>query len=145
MKSLNDIEESVKNFKVNPRSQMRSKVLDKALANQQGQDQRRTAGATLWRSIMKSNMTKCAFVLAIVIAIMIGITRFGGSVNLATKAFDRIEERMKLQPWVHAVTDISSLEGEGQVEYWIAFQKSIEIVKSINGNIRYSNSDRDEL
>jgi len=58
MKSLKDIKNRVKQFNVNPRSEMRSKVLDDALEIQRNQKQRSTSDTYTWRTIMKSRRVR---------------------------------------------------------------------------------------
>jgi len=60
MKSLKDIINSVKQFKVNPRSEMRSRVLDEALKIHRNGKQPSTSDKYTWRTIMKSRRVQFA-------------------------------------------------------------------------------------
>ena len=93
MKSLKDIEESVKNFKVRPRPRMHRKVLDEALAIQQSQDLRHTSGTTLWRSIMKSRKTQFTAVALILITAILGVNIIGGP-DMATVALAEVRQSL---------------------------------------------------
>jgi len=68
MKSLKDIKHSVKQFNVNPRSEMRSRVFDGALEIQRNQEQRSTSDTYTWRTIMKSRRTRFAAAAVSVLA-----------------------------------------------------------------------------
>jgi len=60
MKSLKDIKNSVRKFNVNPRSEMRSRVLDEALKIQRNRRQVSTSDKYTWRTIMKSRRVQFA-------------------------------------------------------------------------------------
>ena len=48
-----------------------------------------------WRIIMKSPITKFAAAAAIIIAVLIAINQFGGSIDLANKAFAEVAQKVK--------------------------------------------------
>ncbi len=87
----------------------------------------------IWRTIMKSPITKLAAAAVIVIAVMIVIQQFGGSIDGATMAFAQITENMKKMPWMHGV-----VEGEGErLEAWFSFERRVVVSKRVPGKIRY--------
>ena len=81
MKSLNDIKQLVKNTKIKPTSEMRSKVLDEALKLQRNQNQQGISDTHIWRIIVKSKITKFAAAAVVIVAVLIGINQFGGSID----------------------------------------------------------------
>ena len=68
MKSFKEIEQKVTKFNVNPRSEMRSKVLDEALEAQRSQKRTSTSDTNIWRILMKSRKTKFAAAAMFVLA-----------------------------------------------------------------------------
>ena len=68
MKSLKDIKNSVRQFNVNPRSEMRSKVLDEALKIHRNRKQASTSDKYTWRTIMKSRRAQFAAAAVAVLA-----------------------------------------------------------------------------
>ena len=91
----------VKITKVNPTSEMQSKVLDEALKLQRNRIQQSTPGTNIWRIIMTSKMTKFAVAAVIVIAALIGINHFGGSIDGTSVALADVIENMEKMPWLH--------------------------------------------
>jgi formylglycine-generating enzyme required for sulfatase activity len=69
MKSLKDIKNSVRQFNVNPRSEMRSRVLDEALKVHRSRKHARTSDKYTWRTIMKSPRVQFATAAVAVLAI----------------------------------------------------------------------------
>jgi len=67
MKSLKDIINSVRQFNVNPRSEMRSRVLDEALKIHRSRKHARISDKHIWRTIMKSRRAQFATAAAAVL------------------------------------------------------------------------------
>jgi hypothetical protein len=137
-KNEDDFKETVSRFNIddkpNPghheslRGQMLS-VFDKS------GEQPETESRPLWRTIMKSPITKLAAVAVIIIAVLISIQHFIGSIDGATVAFAQMTEAIKKTPWMHAVEKIQSDEKEWQrqQEFWYSFKSQIKIVKTPDG------------
>ena len=104
MKSLKDIEKKVTNFKVNPTSELRSKVLDGALQVQKNRKQQNTSGTYTWRLIMKSKMTKFAVAAVMIFAILIGVNMLKGK---PAWAIEQSIEAMKNYRGIHFSGTIS--------------------------------------
>ncbi|MHC4558913.1 MAG: hypothetical protein ACYTFW_03060 [Planctomycetota bacterium] len=83
MKSLKDIKNRVTQFNVNPRSEMRSKVLDEALEIQRSQKQSSASDTYILKIIMKNRITKLATVAAIVLVVALTMTFLDKSVTPA--------------------------------------------------------------
>ena len=87
----------------------------------------------IWRTIMKSRITKLAVAAGVIIVVLIGISQFGGSIDGASVAFGQIKQAVEKVPWVHSVNNNSSCSDEG----WLSFMLQIEINKKANGKIKY--------
>ena len=88
---------------------------------------------SIWRTIMKSPITKLATAAVIVIAGFIVINQFGGSIDVTTTAFAQITENMKKMPWMHVI-----VEGAGErLEAWFSFEQRVMVSKRVPGEIRY--------
>ena len=74
MKPLKDIKNRVAQFNVNPRSEMRSKVLDEALEIQRNQKRESTSDTYTWRTIMKSPVIRLSTAAVIIVCITLTIT-----------------------------------------------------------------------
>lgn len=98
MKSLNDIKQIIKNTKIKPTSEMRSRVLDEALKLQRNQNQQSTSDTHIWRIIVKSKITK--FAAAAVIILFIGLvpingtSAFGKMAHEVTSTLSRLKAAM---------------------------------------------------
>jgi hypothetical protein len=87
----------------------------------------------IWRTIMKSPITKLAAAAVIIIVVLIVINQFDGSIDGATMAFAQITENMKKMPWMHVI-----VEGAGErLEVWFSFERRVMVSKRVPGEIRY--------
>ncbi len=87
----------------------------------------------IWRTIMKSPITKLAAAAVIIIVVLIVINQFDGSIDGATTAFAQITENMKKMPWMHVI-----VEGAGErLETWFSFEQRVMVSKRVPGEIRY--------
>ena len=88
---------------------------------------------SIWRTIMKSPVTKLAAAAVIVIAVFIVINQFGDSIDGTTTAFAQITENMKKMSWMHGVVETT---GE-RLEVWFSFERRVMASKRVPGEIRY--------
>lgn len=135
MKSLEKIERLVKKR----RYKASAEVYDKAFGNfLQAVDahlrqKKVVAESKIWRTIMKSRITKIAAAAVIMTTGYIVIYQSGGSIDGATVAFAQITKNMKQMPWLHAV-----VEGAGdRLEAWFCFERMIMVQKRLNGEVTY--------
>ncbi len=91
MKPLKDIKNRVTQFNVNPRSEMRSKVLDEALEIQRDQKQKSTSDTYTWRIIMKSRKAQFTAAAVVVLATYLCLQIPKGLVAPAYALQDTIE------------------------------------------------------
>ncbi|MHC4637856.1 MAG: hypothetical protein ACYTBP_12590 [Planctomycetota bacterium] len=59
----------------------------------------------IWRTIMKSRITKLTAAVVIVIAVLVGINHFSGSIDIASIAWADVETAFLAQSWVHLQYD----------------------------------------
>jgi len=81
MKSPKGIENRITQFNVNPRSEMREKVLDEALKIQRNQKQKGTSDTYILKIIMKSKVTKIATASVLMLAVVLLINFWNKSVT----------------------------------------------------------------
>lgn len=101
MKPLKEIEKIVRKYKINPRPEMRSKVLDEALEIQRKLKQQSISENQphIWGMIMRSKIAKLAAAAGMIIAVVLGITVLEKS---ATPAW-AIEDTIKALENVHSI------------------------------------------
>jgi hypothetical protein len=91
---------------------------------------------SLWRTIMKSRITKLA--AAAVIIVTIGLLAYyqTGSIDGAGVAFGSVNDIAKRVPWMHFKGETTS----GNFEGWISFKNGIVVQKLQNGDIWFVNN-----
>ena len=89
-----------------------------------------------WRIIMTSTMTKLAVAAVLIIAVLIGVNRFGGSIEGASVAFAAVKEAVNKMPLMHTKVDwYQHNDGyQHNTERWYRFDsKSVLSKYSTNG------------
>ncbi|TKJ37805.1 MAG: hypothetical protein CEE38_06985 [Planctomycetes bacterium B3_Pla] len=114
MKSLEDIENRIAKFNVNPRSEMRSKVIDEALEIQRSQKQKSTSDTYKWRIIMKSPLAKVAAAAVLIVACLIGVFMFNRTSSVAWAIEQSIEALSKYNAVVFEGSE-SDLNEDGEL------------------------------
>jgi len=122
MKSLKDIQNSVKQFNVNPRSEMRSKVLDDALEIQRNQKQKSTSDTYTWRIIMKSRKAQFTAAAVAVLAIYVCLQIPRSLVAPAYALQDTIEAYRSMR-YLHVKTFRTVGGQKWDSESWIEFDE----------------------
>jgi len=92
----------------------------------------------LWRSIIKSPITKLAAAAAIIIAVSLGLY-FISSPDMTSVAWAEMIESMKQLPWMHIVMESNRGEGKQRFEVWISFESQIAATKRSSGEAAYRN------
>ena len=92
---------------------------------------------SIWRTIMKSPITKLAAAAVIVIAAFIVINQFGKPVSFITIAFADISEAMKKVPWMHQINKGFERGIIGSSEQWFGFETKIHADKWSNGKASF--------
>jgi len=136
MRPAEDIDKLIKKLRYKAGAATHERVLDNVL-RALDESEKQKSGVTapnIWRTIMKSPITKLAAAVVIVIAVLIGINQFGGSIEAV--ALGQVIEAMKKVNWMHVVG--REKEG-GSSEAWLSFESKINIKKNENGRITYTN------
>jgi len=108
----------IKNASINSNPEVNEAVL-KELLNELDKSKNMTCAARqpdIWRTIMKSPLTKIAAAAAIIIALLIGLHYFGDSINITSTAYAEIIEKLH-----NARTMTYTSNGTTEIE--IAFKK----------------------
>jgi outer membrane lipoprotein-sorting protein len=87
----------------------------------------------LWRTIMKSRITKFAAAAVIIIAVFVGMNRFVGPIGVTNVAFSQVKEALEKVSWMHVV----GREKDEVSEAWLSFGSQIIVQKDNDGKIRY--------
>jgi hypothetical protein len=122
MKSLKDIENRVTQFNVNPRAELRSKVLDEALEIQRNRKRKSTADTCIWKIILRSKITKIAAAAVLVLAVVLFISFLDKSVT-PTYALDDTMRANNTLRYLHT----KYFEGQRDdvaKECWLEFDES---------------------
>jgi hypothetical protein len=97
MKSLKDIKNRITKFNVNPRSEMRKKVLDEALEIQRNRKQKGTSDTYIWKIIMKSRIIKIATAAVLVLVVVLLVNFLDKSVTPTYALEDTIKANNALR------------------------------------------------
>lgn len=133
MKSLNDIRKSITEFNIKPTPQMRSRVLDEALALQQKRTRPSTPGMNIWRIIMKS--TKFSTAAAVLILAVVGLYHLIGPG--AGTAFANAMEHLASARTARFDISIEFGEQEPQVSGFLYDTKGYLRQNMANGTVNY--------
>ena len=99
MKSESQIKRLAKKIRIQPDAAVDERVLtcaETALAKStKNQDVVLLRHPSIWRTIMKSPVTKIAAAAVIIIAVLIGTYYFGDSVNMTGSAYAEVVERLQ--------------------------------------------------
>lgn len=122
MKSLKDIKNRIKQFDVNPRSEMRKRVLDEALEIQRNRTRKSTSDTYRLKIIMKSKITKIAAAAVVVLVVVLFVSFLDKSVTPTYALEDTIKANNSLR-YVHT----EYFEGQRDdvaKECWLEFDES---------------------
>ena len=93
MKSAEKIERLAQKIRFSPDASTNERILDcaeAALKDRANRAKPKRFELNMWRIIMKRPITKLAAVAVIIIAVIVGISHFGGSIDLATPVFANV-------------------------------------------------------
>jgi len=142
MKSAKEIKQSIKRLAVESGDRIHNRILEKLLRTL-GKSKKQTTveWTTIWRTIMKSRITRPFAAAIIVIGAIIGLNYFGGSSEFNQAAWGKMLESMKKMPWVHVSKETELYDA---IERWACFDPSINIYKYSDGTITYSDYSKGE-
>ena len=92
MRTAENIEKFIRNIRYNASAEMHEKTLNDALEAHSKSNKVKWAAAhsNIWRTIMKSKITKLSTAALILIAVMVGIIHFGGSIDGSSIVFAEV-------------------------------------------------------
>jgi len=101
---------------------------------------RQPAESKIWRTIMKSNITKLAAAAVIIIAIL--LTLNNSSVDIASNVYAEITENMQKMPWVHVRFTIEQSGEEGNL--WYSDKEQVRVIKGHFGFIEFCDYQKEK-
>jgi len=114
----------------NHRNELEQDILS-ALTKQSRQKQQ---PARTLRIILKSRITRVAAAVVIIVAVMIGMSEFGGPVDVTSVSFAEIKNAVNKMPLMHKVIDTNSNGHQHYTENWYCFEsKSVLSKHASNG------------
>ena len=126
MKNTANLEDLIKKLYVAPTAQTHQRILNVVLDEHDKVKKTRAAvqRKNIWRTIMKSRITKLAVAAAIVMAVLIGINQFGGSIDLGNVAWAEVAGHLSDVDYVH-IYAVQTKEGDFPSirEGWYAYGK----------------------
>ena len=96
MRPTENIEKLIKNIKIDTNAEMDKAVLDDVLKALEESKKQKSANLkpNIWRTIMKSRITKFAVAAAIIIVVMVGLNHYTGSIDATAAAWANTLERI---------------------------------------------------
>jgi len=141
MKPAENIENLIKNVELDTNAERDKAVLDdvlNALEESKKLALSKVEGTkpaviepNIWRTIMKSRITKLAAAAAVLIAVIAIVNYLGGSIDSASVAFAQATEALKKVPWVHTT-------GTNGYEGWINHESQVSITRAADGKIEFT-------
>ena len=141
MRPIDNIHKSIKKLHLKASAELDKRVHDdisRSLAESEKTESAHTE-PNIWRTIIKSRITKLAAAAVIIIAVLAGINYFGGSIDGASVAWAEMIESMKQLPWMHIVMESNRGEGKQRFEVWVSFESQIAATKRSSGEAAYRN------
>ena len=141
MRPSEDIDKLIKKLRYKAGAQAHDRMLENVMQALDKSEKQKSGviAPNIWRTIMKSPVTKLAaaavIIIVVLIGVLIGINQFGGSIEAV--ASGQVIEAMKKVNWMHVVgreKDSGSID-----EAWLSFESKINIKKNENGGITYTN------
>ena len=114
MKDTEKIEKFLEKSSVSSNSAVNKAVLNE-LTGEREKNKHTGKSLYIWRIIMKSPITKLAAAACVIIAVLIGVSRFGGSFNMTSKAFADVVEKVKEAGTISWITTLTSDEQESKL------------------------------
>ena len=132
MKPEENIGKLIKKLHITPRAEMHRKTLRDLF---EAQDNFKKAKSVvnqpnIFRTIMKTKITKFAAAVLIIIAVLIGINQFfDGSIDGVSATLAGTLETTRKMPWVHVITESETPRGKETIESWMSFESKIRASK----------------
>ncbi|MCK5564247.1 MAG: hypothetical protein KAJ07_03295 [Planctomycetes bacterium] len=94
MRPTDNIKNKIKNMDFKASNELKQKMLEDVLNEQNKKQHSTQTPQSVWRIIMKSNITKLATAAIVIAAILVGINRFGGSIDGSSVAWAQVVEQI---------------------------------------------------
>jgi len=140
MRPAEDIDELIKKLRYKANVETHDRVLGNVMRALDESEKQKTGAAApdIWRTIMKSPITKIAAAAVIIIAVMIGLHRFTGSIDGATVALAEVRQALDEVKYMH------SESYDEEQHFQISWSGSgIYCHKAVDGSCVYVTSDPD--
>jgi hypothetical protein len=128
MKSPEDIQKTVKQFKITPQLEMRTKILNKALNIQRTRTHQSPSATNTWRTITKSKMTKLTAAAVVIIAVCICLQIPTEFVSTAYALQDTIQAYNSIR-WLHIKESASVFDEISATEIWLGCDENGNVTK----------------
>lgn len=118
MKTVKDIKQLIREFRVTTSAEMDREVCEDVLAVVRKTKQTQSAGGgpSIWRIIMKNRISKLAVAAVIIIGVLIGVNHFGGSIDGASVVWaDVLKEVEQLKTAIFQVHTESEFIKDGDL------------------------------
>ena len=127
MKSASEINRLIKQMRFSPSGVADKRILEytQTVLKQRPENGSNTFEPNVWRTIMRSPITKLAAAAVVLIAVLTGIHHFNGTIDGASVAWAEMQETFSSQNWVH-------IKYNSGRETWISL---------INGNLYNKGED----
>jgi len=149
MRPAENIEKLIKNTKIDTNAKVDEAVLDDVLKTFENSKKKKPAVSqpTIWRTIMKSRITRLAAAAVIIIAVVISVNQFNGSIDGASIAFSQMTDAIKKVPWIHVIYHYDEAEAIKQkdvllAERWFSFRSKTGVYISTDGSIDYRSGNQ---
>jgi len=147
MRPAEDIDKLIKKLRYKAGAETHNRVLGNVMRALEESEKQKTGAAApdIWRTIMKSPITKIAAAAVIIIAVLAGTYYFGDSINIAGTAYAEVVERLQnARTMTYIVESNTGLEWMPSMTMEIAFKEPgymrfamaggyVSIVDSIQG------------
>lgn len=126
MRPAENIEKLIKKLRYKAGAETHEKVLGNVM-KALDEHEKQPSGVIkpdIWRTIMKSKITKLAVAAAIVIAVLIGLRYLAGPVNVTSTVYAEVAQRLqKARTLLYTATSSTAIEGMPPMRMEIAFKE----------------------
>ena len=147
MRPTENIENIIKKFDIDINTKRDQEILDEIQQARASSKQSKSSFSVidLWRTIMKSKMTKFAVAAVIIIAISIGINQFGGSIDGASVAWANAMEHFVTAQTARFDLSIEFGEQEPQTSSFLYDAKGYIRQNMANGTVNFVDYNRNKV
>lgn len=123
----------------------RDKLEQDLLAALAKQTRQKEQPLIIWKTIMKSKITKLAAAAAVIIIALLAVIQMSGvSIDASSVAFSQTIEATKKAPYVHIILEIRRSGSILAQEYWIGFEQGLLGQKRMDGTVSFYDLNRNK-